>query len=218
MPFAYSLDPGSIVEVRYLGLLYTQTIMTVLHYQVSDTSPSIADGPTQVDAIAAEFASDVPGSVFEALLNCQTADVQYYRIEAQYISPARWAKKVRATALVGAIEGTALPSNVSADLTKRTEVARQKTLLGVGGVGTLHLAGVPQDSVLANVLNNIYRNGPLTALSAALETSHSVTGQTLRPVIYHRKRAGDLAATLITSVTPEPYSRTMRRRGPLLGI
>lgn len=219
MPSPYSVDVNTIFEVRYLMRYFEQRCMTVLHYAFQPGQTSDPEGVSFVQSMVTLFSAVGAGTVLGAYRAAVVADLSFEGVECQVIGPQRWAKRAGGLLVNGQIEGDGMPANVAWDILRQTDRVRAKGDANHrGGVGTLHIPGIPRAEVNGNDLSNAFRTGEAQTLRTELLGLRTVAGKVLMPVIWHR------SATVAPFVDPlsgslvGPYIRTMRRRGSLLGI
>lgn len=216
---SYVFNTTDVLEVRYVQEFLGQRCLLNLHYALKAGETGADDGPAFVEAAATDFGSTAAGKILPKLLACQSVLVSTVRVEAQKVSPTRWAKKTQSVTAAGTREGDSMPSNVAWDITRRIDRARRRGDENHrGGVGTLHIAGLSRDSVVDNFLTDDFKDTLCSVLTTALVQERTVAGKVLVPVLWHRRAAVAPFFEQIQEAEVEPYARTMRNRGPLRGI
>lgn len=207
-----TLSSGDIISVIWDTTLYGQQCLLTTHWkhqQVTGTDPDTNDAYT---AVLTYFES--LGEIHNQLVDIWTTNITGIKIRFQTIYPIRYAADVRTpTISSGQIDEAAAPSNISAAITLKGELA------GARYRGTKHMFGFSQgywegDDIKPTSIDILQDLGD--ALIG--DTDNIVVGgATFKwiPVIYHREAPG-LSTTPIKAEV-NPYVRVQRRRTARLG-
>lgn len=200
---AYTVAAGDILEVSIASRLNGQRLLSVFHYVLS-TGGGPIDGIAAIDSFDGLWNLAVAGEFMQSYADAMVRDVSIEQVVYQWIHTTRRARIVFSPANdTGEAAGTALPQNLSAALTKRSEVP------GRLGNGTLHMPGLAVESVVSGELNlagvAVYND-----LIANLPQVYTFDGNSLTPVIYHR--AAPALSPVITTADVQQTVRTMHRR------
>lgn len=203
---------GSILEVRIKGEIFSQVCMTVLHYRVIDPSTLEPGGPEEKDFLDS-ISIGAPFDIMSAYTSCQGATYLNNLMEAQFVAATRFVNVTKVIAEPGLRVGAVTAQNVSAVITKRTDLA------GRSQVGSIHMPGIRATD---------YASGKIAAgLLADLQTLttplseiviSTVGGGSYQPVIYHRDKLPPVNMDPIRSWVVQDTLRVMRRRTIRIGI
>lgn len=204
----YVVTNGSVAAITLHGKHENQQVMNVFHYRVS-SGGSLTDGRAALQALMnAVKADDKLAKVWTAALSVKATQL---KMRGQWISPTRFGFLEEALdPAVGGEAGDAMPVNLAASITRRTDNA------GRDQVGTIHMPAIPTSFVL----NGILTAGALTAygdvLTQALEVLTTVDpAAEWFPILFHRTAPS--VAQQLTGGTVQPTARVMRRRTVGLG-
>jgi hypothetical protein len=212
---AYSILTGDIFEFTIRGELYLQTVETVLHYAVT-MSPPANDAWNQIHSF---LNFNLTSALVNAMQQCWSNDTLVTSLRGQIVAPIRRPVVVQPCNLTGGAGAVANTANVSAAITKRTDVITHRhTPTGKGGVGGVRIFGVPVTAYAAGKLLNPYlANLASLANIIPLGTDFNPDGQII-PCLWHRNPIGSAAYDELVECNPEPTVRVMRRRTLGLGI
>ena len=191
-----------IVEVTLVQRMDAQMILNTLHYKVADAG---TDGTIQ--GLAEQLWSEytILNGLQDRMRQNQTKEIEYLGMRAQVIYPARkvyWF--VRATTAYQPTNADqALPSNVTAVITKRTDTVGKKQH------GDFFIAGLAADSVK----DSLWKSGTLDELEAIgdkLVEDVNTLACRLIPIIYHPGTGPH--DNSIMQCYPQPECRVLRRR------
>lgn len=195
------LADGAIVQISVIYSQNSQTLINTLHYKYSNAggAPDYRDAMNEL-LNELQTAGDLEDDIAAAMHNTCTL----IRWEAQPVYPSRFSKVTRTMNRAGARGGTALPQNVSAVITKQTDLATRY------GRGTWHAVGlVTTDNDNGKVSFGL--NGVLDQIGQDIAFDRALaTLGTMVPVIW--VRGVPARATPITSYKVEDTLRIMRRR------
>lgn len=211
----YPITTNDTIRVQVYSLVAQQICINTMDYDPT-TLVGNPEGPTfltqTIDAIFS------PGAWGMDLRGCMGSNTVISYATAQVIAPTRRALVRRSLNLTGMHNNECHTANISCVVTKRTELATaRKQKLGIGGVGSFHIAGIPLDTFTDSVFTAVYLAGPVTDFMNKLDNFIVVGGTVLQPVLFGRNSVNQVR-TPITSVAAEPTVRVMRRRTVGLGI
>jgi hypothetical protein len=205
----YVVTSNSILQVVIKGRHEFQDVMSVFNYRYTDAA-TITDGAAMLDLFWTRWSA--VGGMLDDWHACVTQKLNALETRLQWITPTRFAYAVKTDPAYaeGQVAGDAYPVNTSVAITKRTQNA------GRMNIGTLHMPGVPLDSVL---------NGGITAFGVAKYASlieemlkEIVTFGTVAhfsPVLYHKTSPS--ISPIIVNASLQPFARIERRRTVGLG-
>lgn len=204
---AYPIPNGGVVEIVANQRLAGQVILNIFHYKAEGT---VTDAKPELIELLDVVNSAGGNSIAEKMAQAQGLGLTYDSWTVQLISPTRYLKMAKAPAYAGAEgEGTSMPPNVAAVLTKKAEVS------GRHGIGNMHLGGVPKEQAVNGSWTAEYML-LLQALAATLPESITTTTITWRPVLIQRAQIS--SSVRFVEVQPQKTTRIMRRRTVGLGI
>jgi hypothetical protein len=201
---------GSIVEVRVKGTVNAQKVMTVLHYKVGNPSALDPAGPEETALFGALSLGAT--AITDKYRACCSVDYTMDGIDVQFITNTRFVNVFNAIAGAGTFAGVCDAQNLSAVITKKTELAARNQ------VGSVHIPGLSVNSYLAGFTTAALKALMNTLAAALLFTqAPGLGGGTYLPVIFHR---GDPHAIppilpsddLMQAAFPQDTLRVMRRR------
>lgn len=205
---AWPINGGDILQLTHWQKLDGQTLLNIMHYRISGSLVTIADGATALSDFLTGYAASGT-SVYGKIKACQATSVAHEKITAQIIWPVRRPFVVKDTGDSGARVGTAMPTGCAACITKRQDVAgRGKTgRMEVGG----YLVTDVEDSQITNTLADL-----LIELAESMEAKLSLGAQTnvLIPAIYNKAQpanTGDIDTTSINYTVRYLTRRTVGR-------
>lgn len=204
------LATGDVVLVTYWANVNAQTVLQTLRHvvTVSDTTTSVQQ---DLASFAAWFTDPAVGpKPLNKLLLCQSQDLDYNRLTAQRVYPARttfWNEPFTAT---GGDMSSCDAQNIAASLTKRSLFPGRK------GVGRIQIGGLGQDAYLAGELTNAFQT-LANAYGASLLGSIPFPGTTMRARLCTNGGINALDSVVFSCDVQETL-RTMRRRTVGLGI
>lgn len=212
---AYSIQVGDILEVTFRGEYALQTTLTVLHFAVV-TAPAAGDAFNQLTTLVTDIhASDLWIKYKNLIATNWTSD----EIRVQVVSPQRRPLVSHLWKEAGTGLGTAQTANVSAVITKRTDiVTNRKAKLKRGGTGGVHVPCPATVMYDGGEIVDAYR----TALNAwgvelLLGVLIGATG-IARPCVWHRLTGAAIPYDIVTGTATQDTVRTMRRRTVGRGI
>lgn len=133
------LPAHAIVQVRMVGSLFNQQVMTVLHYRVNSGSP-IDDYRTAMSELADAFLT--VNKTWDKWHACLSESVSGVVTYYQPVYPVRLTAYSRVPPNQnGLISGTDMGTNTAATVTKTTDVAARY------GRGSCHLPGMVVESI-----------------------------------------------------------------------
>ncbi len=198
----YPIHVGSILEARLTGMHQNQLIMNVLHYQTSGAT--IVDGFVELAQVWGVI--NPANKLIEDWRSCMSDEVKDIRVYLQWIAPTRYAHRVFTPVIdTGGVAVTAMPTNVSATITRKGVLANRSNL------GVLHLGGLPTSFVNQGFLTINGQNAlDLFRSEAENELLVNAGATTLKPVIFNR--ANPANSVLVAESMIQKWTRTMRRR------
>jgi len=206
MPLAVS----DVVQVTIGGLQDQQTILNILHFQVT-TAPSTGTPAENMNALLTHLWDDPAGIYFAPWLAIMPDSYTLQTVRAQRVAPTRsaYVEQLVVTA------GTA--ANIAAETPNLTwGLVKQSELAGRRGKGTMHILMASHEHYTNGFLNN---NGAAERSAWANLIDDQVTvaaGGVYIPVIYHPGFSPNFSR--ITHATIKQEVRTMRRRTVGRGI
>lgn len=205
-----ALPLGAIVEVTYLSTLFSQRIMNVLHYVVTNESTTVS--PVQeMEDLAGTFAANGVGDILPAYLACLPENLVVDLVRCQAILPTRY-RAINQVINEQGLLGTASTANVQGSITKTT------TFSGRDQIGSIHLP-LASESISGGLVTGGTRT-LMDALADELKVTvtEDVGGGAYAPVLFHRNPLTVPRYSLITEMVPQTTSRVMRRRTVGLGV
>ncbi|HWI70242.1 MAG TPA: hypothetical protein VNS88_18065 [Nitrospiraceae bacterium] len=201
------LAVNDVLAVSIRGSLFSQRIITVLHYAVN-----VAATGTVEDNLL-QIATDWTGGtgsragILSHMLDCQGVEYNCDEVRVQRVYPTRSIYMTHKANDPGAHADPCTTSNIAASLVKRTSTPGRK------GVGRVQLAGIPQTAYADGLIDPVYAGLKLTPWCNDLISSYSTSGPvlTLVPVLYN-PTAAPPRYSLIIQIFPEDTVRTMHRR------
>ncbi len=206
-----ALAVGDILELKILGTLLNQRVMTVLHYRIASyvsSAPEVTDTGAILDEI---IGGTVGATPLASILDCQADNYARNTCTLQKVAPTRSIYIDRGAPGVGTIADSCTLPNVSGVMTKRGAAGGRR------GIGGMHFPGLPP---------SMYTDGSITAaygvlmiaaqanLLAVLTTT--LPAATLVPVIYNPGATPNHQDIAILEI--QTTVRTMHRRTVGLGI
>jgi hypothetical protein len=156
---------------------------------------------------------------FSSYLACVSNDTQYGELRVQVVAPERRPVVVKPLAQSGGAVGAANTANVSALIVKRTDVVTKRKLkLKRGGVGNVHIPGVPANAyALGKVL--VGYKAVLNTFADKVILSQAIGGTgVLFPCLWHRTNANPNSFDVLVQANAQDTVRVERRRTVGLGI
>jgi len=204
------LATNDVVQVTFFGTLFSQRIMTVLNYVV--TQPAVGTSIAQdLDDIVTTFGNPATATLpLNKLLACQGPEVVQDYVRAQQIYTARSVYDQLAIASPGTHADSTKTANVAASVTKKSLLA------GRHGIGRVQVAGVPDSQLVAGKLNGAY----LTLLQTFGDTligEKTMAGGALKLKCVITRASGAVASA-VSQTVPQDTVRTMHRRTVGLGV
>jgi hypothetical protein len=202
---ATPLVPGAIIAVTVETTLNGQTMLNVLHYVLGTVGTA--------DYIAALTALNTllngAGGLTDAMKACMSQDADFVSTMCQVVAPTRLVGVKAAVVKSGSVLATALPQNVSAVITKRTDQASRR------GIGSFHLGAIASTQVDAGYLTGPLI-GNLTTLGNVIRSTLAVGTQSYTPCLWSPITPAE--TRILVSTTVQQTSRVMRRRTVGVGI
>jgi len=200
---------GSILEVQIETRANEQRCLNILHYRVTTEGSGTGIQAEVEDFLdGVESVSGIIGS-YRALMSTEAT---MWSISGQLIRNDRYARIVHPIDDPGELSGNCTAQNVSAVITKRTELS------GRWAVGSFHAACLPESAYLAGKLKNATL---ILAQELADDIAETVTGPVrggvYRPVVLH-PQADHGGSTFISGCQAQETLRVVRRRTVGLGI
>lgn len=204
---------NDIIQVSYLGTVFSQRFMMVTTWRVNDLA---APGEYLVDmqSIASHFASTAAGKPLVPYLNLLATNATVDVVRAQRIYSPRSAFVEEEVGEAGtSAQGAANTANIAAVVTRKSDNAGRDQLSNthIGPLATLSVSsGNIQPATIADL--------ELFGLEWLEEqVIPGASGIELMPVVFHANAAVPTSDDLRT-VTVNPRARTMRRRTVGVGI
>jgi len=197
------LNTGDILQISFVGTLFSQRVLNVLHYRVTadSTSPSYV---TAAGAVGFQMQSGVvtPGL---AMLAAQGPEYNLDYIRVQKVNGTRLRYVDYAVNLPGTVAGNCTAPNIAATITKKTENGTRH------GIGSLHLPGIPSNGYANGVLDATYKL-LVDAISARLINPFTVQLETTQcqPILW--SKSIDPVYHPLTNTVVQNTIRVMRRR------
>jgi len=194
---------GDTLEVRIVGKVDLQVVMTVLHYQILEVPP---DTPLKdvCDEFNTVLTNEDDGTISK-YFSCLASDYDGDFTEIQRIAPLRMISyRYDPFASGGGVAAVALPPGTSVALTKRAEAS------GPHGIGGVRMPAVPVTFNAAGLLDPI-SYGAYDDLCESLKTTVTLPLEAvLEPVILNR--ASPESSYVVYDVFRQDNIRTMSRR------
>lgn len=218
---AYPVASGSVLQLTLRGILLDQVVMTIFHYQLDPTSPSLLDGAAALDNFFTQIAAggDMLNDYGDAMPTEWVSD----EIDLQWIWTPRYVKKTYANPFPNGNSGSSTTvCNLACAMEIRGETANKRS------VGIKHLPGVGGGDATAGFLTPAYL-ATAAAIKAQCQASVVAAGRTYNPIIYGRERQAftkcgktypflPQLSTRITNASLNDTVRVMRRRTVGIGI
>jgi len=209
---AYQLNNSDIVQVTVeYAEQGVEVMMNVLHYRLATGGP-YTDGADEILKLVQMIGNGAaPGTFANMWASLASENVTINRVVGQKIWPARYAKVVNEVDVPGEQAGEAIPPQVQAAITKRSELA---VPYGVGGIR------VPGIATTLEVFGKLTAPG-LAGLEDLGETLNitltpPATSAVWEPVILRRDNPGSSLRVALTQA--HGTLRTQRTRIPGKGI
>lgn len=203
------LNTGEIVSITFMGRLFGQRVMNVLHYRVtaSSTDPTY-EGAAYKLAAAMQVGTASPGL---SMLAAQGPEYRLESIRCQLVHPVRERYVEYPVNNSGTNAGNCTSPNVSAVIIKKAAAITRH------GLGTFHLPGIPETGYVAGALTGAYTT-LMTTIAAKLlnDVTPVLEVLTVQPVLW-TPADGIVYFPLVTAYVI-PTLRIMRRRTVGLGI
>lgn len=204
---------NDVIQVSIFGSLFSQRIITNLHYIVNVAAGGSTED--QLKQIATDWTGgtgSVPG-ILTHMLDCQGVEYNCDFVRAQRIFPTRTIYMQSNANDPGTHADPCTAPNIAASLLKRTATAGRK------GVGRVQLAGIPQTAYVDGMITPVFSAAKLNVWCNDLLASYttSVIIMTLVPGLYNPTGTGTHFSPLL-QVIPEDTVRTMHRRTVRVGI
>lgn len=201
---------NDVVETTIQGTLFGQTIMSVLHFQVTQAS-TIVNPIEEMETLAGLFADIGVNGFGAAYLACVPSQYTMKRVSCQVVHPVRERRGTITVDEQGS-GGTGFTPNVSQAITTFT-----------GFAGRAHIGGLRLPLAGDRVIQGYLTAGATAALGLLSDLLDQVLVEPVgagqyTPVIYHRKPMPGGQVTKILGAFPQPEARVMRRRTVGLGI
>jgi len=201
---SYDVANGDVLEVTIQGVMNSQRVLHVLHYELNDL-PAPTDGPTLIDDFNLVFNVPGAGSYIGDFAAVVCDSYKFQTVVYQWIFATRRARIVYVPAVLqGEVATTAAPVNLAVAITRRTDDP------GPSGHGTIHLAGVPLENIDASLLkpdalplyDDIVAQQEEMITAGGGANLYPVVFPKLNPALFKRIVSGQLQQTV----------RTMHRR------
>jgi hypothetical protein len=201
-----AINAGDILEFAYLGTLYGQRVMTVLHYTVS-VAPTEQNPLVGCTNFLNRTAHGATNDLVSNYLGCISSDYTLDFTTAQYIAPTRFVRRTLAAGIAGALASPARTPNTAATLTKTTDKSGRRYR------GSVHLPGVP-DNRYANGVLDATMLGYLASLAATLisDVTEATGTGVWAPCIWHRHKPVTTDHDAVAAIVAQTTVRVMRRR------
>ncbi len=202
---------NDVVQVILRANVSSQVNLNVLHYRVT-TSTGAATYFEQMDAIAAEMGTPGGVGIVGETSRLQSEDYLYDWVQTQKVGPVRSLYTRTALGAPGTVVEPCNAVNVSAVITKQTEIP------GRGFSGSFHIGGLPPSAYEFGQLTNA-TIVQMNVICAALAADLSLLAGALRltPVCFSQTGGIGGETNTIVNCFPQPQLRTMRRRTLGLG-
>lgn len=203
---------NSILEVGFEGTVNGQRTLTVLHYRVTTVSPDPSILGEQ-ETFIAEVGPLGNFNIVAPYIACCGNNFTLNNVTAQFVSPTRTRRSSATFNTPGQVAEAVTAQNVSAVITKRTDLGGRKQ---IGGV---HLPAVPPSRYVGGMLTAAHLTAMATLRAALLATvSPPIAGGSYKPCLWHKKLPAQPASDLVTQLVSQETLRIMRRRTVGLGI
>lgn len=207
-----ALAVNDVVQVTFVGSLFDQRILNVMHYAVT-----IAAGTTSVEGqlalIADAFAASLGGpDIKDKLLDATCPEYTLLRVRAQRVSPTRSVYRETLVGDIGLLTDTCTASNIAASITKRSNTPGRR------GIGRWQLAGMGQSEYASGTLTPTYKTTFLTPLANQFVVTYidPTDGFNMVPCIYNPTGTSPFFSR-VTAASVQDEVRTMHRRTVRLG-
>jgi hypothetical protein len=208
------LGGGDVVQITYVGTLFDQTVMNVLHYVIDGEPDPMTTVPQDLNNFLQEFIGNglVANDRVTPYLAMFATVYTLQLVRAQRISTERSVLVDAPLGVPGTATGTPGTVNIGTAVTWRTLRSGRRF------VSTTHIGGIPSTATVGGVITNAYRNivnnWAQPTLQGIVEPASTLL---FTPGIYHKKPPGpnfdDWQSYVLQTTT-----RTMRRRTVGLGI
>lgn len=216
---AYPIDPNDVIQLNIVGFIHGQEVMNTLHYKMSQTSPSVADGETLLNALFTDM--DQAGGLLDLWAQTMPANLGGIFIELQKIYPLRYRKKVYTPTVTFGNRAASTTTNNAAVISLHGDAATRRS------VGNKHLVTGPSD-IDGGLLDPGYK-GAVTDLMEQMLVEYTLGTSVIIPIIWGKPRSAytqcgrdypalpALRTTVVGGIVEET-ARVMRRRTVGLGV
>jgi hypothetical protein len=206
---AWDWTVDDIAEVTFIGSLYNQLTMTVLHFRPSLLTTT--DGGTA--------AADLLDKLIQATEHwdkyraCLSNDWKGQGITIQRVADERMRNFFFPRTEIGLINVSAGTGNTNGSLEKYTELATKKKVKHAEGqVGRIAVPALPQSVYSEGNLTDAFYVGPMQLLAnKVVEVVTTALGNEWTPILWHRKGVSKKYDD-VTGCTPKRTVRVIRRR------
>lgn len=201
---AYQIPVNGLIETVWMGTLFGQRTMTVLHWK--NTGTLLSDGLAALALVTGWMKGGTVGTAYKA---ATSADWKCYRVQAQLISPTRYRAVVDdwAGEGVGDVCGTA---NTGTALLRYGQTADRHS------TGTLHMPGLPLNAMIDGKISATQKLSLSNLLAYWIANNSMGTTTTFTPVLFNRTNAA--ASVTVVGGTVQDTVRIDRRRTVGVGI
>jgi len=200
-----------IIQISIRGGLFSQRILTVLHYRITVAGSGSTDD--NIQNIATDFAGGATAQqVMDNYMAAVAAQLVITEVRAQRVYPVRTVYKPVAVSRSGSQANDCTLSDIAMSIAKRTNRP------GRHGIGRWQVAGLPFDAYVAGQLTDAYRTGAGSDLAQAMLvpwTTVTGTAISLTPTLYNPDVTPHFSD--LVSASPEDTVRTMHRRTVRVG-
>lgn len=203
------LNAADVVQIKVLGTLLGQKIITSWHYQVTVASTQ-ADTVTACTTLAASWSAGVVSPFLSFLAVCPQ-NYMCDQITVQKIDPTRYRAGFTNMGLPGTDPNDTNSVNQAAFVEKATVFAKR------GETGGWHIPGLTEPNLTNGLISNAFMTKLSTFGSRCLNVFTDITDGTLelKPVMYHRWKGVPFPVkppTQLFITIPQRTARVMRRR------
>lgn len=206
------LTQGAVVSLSHVGYQDGQTVMLTHHWRVNYVTLPTIEANIAIGLLHEELNAD--DGLFDKYTNALSIDIGGIEPSYQVIYPVRFSRQPMETTFdQGILEGTAMPPNVSAAITLRSDFA------GRGEVATKHIGALPVLAVNNGLIVDDHRGFYAEIAQKLIEVitvESDATEIEFIPVIY--KRSAPNESPVLKGYSIPVTSRVMRRRTVGLGI
>jgi hypothetical protein len=202
---------GDVIQARLTGKLFGQTMINVLHYQITTVTTSADYQDTLTELVTLW-----PISAFQTafLSNCPS-DYTLQTVQFQRVAATREVFRSLSVNTVGTGAAADPAGFANGTITKQTGAvshhARGSTTR-IGGTGVFHIPGLPSGAAANGLLTGGYMTSMAALATQMLVPLSGMGTGVYTPCIWHRKKTPQPSSDVLISAYVQPTVRSLKRR------